>query len=87
MANDDEVEAVARAIHGTRYPANAWGMVEPIAASFFKAEARAAIAALDAVRASRKAQTCPRAPHPFRYCPDCTGGNDCAMTPAPEDKP
>lgn len=71
---DAEVEAVARAI---------------ILANGNSPEdfARAAIAALDAVRASRKAQTCPRAPHPFRYCPDCTGGNDCAMTPAPEDKP
>jgi len=60
MADDAEVEAVARAIHDRRHPTEAWGMVEPIAASFFKAEARAAIAALDGVRGWRPIETCHR---------------------------
>ena len=82
----DEIEAVARAIHDGRIPFEVFGE-NPENTEFARDLARAAIAALDAVRGARKVQTCPRAPYPFRYCPDCTGGNDCVMTPPPETAP
>lgn len=89
-----EISQIELRVHGAHAVADALGprptwddpRNAPIL-SGYRFRARAAIAALDAARGARKVQTCPRAPYPFRYCPGCTGGNDCVMTPPPETAP